>query len=77
MLSKKNIITIKGEEMLISKVRKLIEKNKYEEALVIDPSSSYARTQIKECERLERQKGRAEAEKEYRKIVDAADRVSP
>lgn len=49
-------------------------KTKYEEALSIDPSSSYARTQVKECERLEREKGRAEAEKEYRKIVDAADK---
>lgn len=49
-------------------------KKTYEEALKIDPSSSYAKTQVKECERLEREKGRAEAEKEYRKIVDAADK---
>ena len=49
-------------------------KKKYEEALILVPSSTYAKTQIKECERLERAKGKAEAEKEYRKIITAADK---
>jgi tetratricopeptide (TPR) repeat protein len=49
-------------------------KRNYEEALKIDPSSSYARTQVKECVRLERLISIQEAEREYRKIVDAADK---
>lgn len=47
---------------------------KYEEALKIDPGSSYAEKQIKEAERLEREKGDIEAEREYRKIIEAGDK---
>lgn len=56
-----------GEEYLGAKV-------KYEEALKIDPSSTYVQTQIDECIRLERKKSEDEAEREYRKIIAAADK---
>ncbi len=49
-------------------------KTKYEEALKVDPTSTYAKTQIDECVRLERLKSIQEAEREYRKIIDAADK---
>lgn len=49
-------------------------KSVYEKALAIDPSSLYAKKQIEECIRLESERSSMEAEKEYRKIIDAADK---
>lgn len=47
---------------------------KYEDALRIDPSSTYAKKQISEAVRLEKEKGNREAEREYRKIIEAGDK---
>lgn len=49
-------------------------KSKYEDALKIDPSSTYVKTQIEECIRLERKVSEDEAEREYQKIIAAADK---
>lgn len=49
-------------------------KKLYEDALAIDPTSSYAKKQVKECVRLERKRSSAQEEREYQKIIDAADK---
>lgn len=49
-------------------------KKFYEDALAIDPTSSYAKKQVKECIRLERERSSAQEEREYQKIIDAADK---
>jgi tetratricopeptide (TPR) repeat protein len=49
-------------------------KKLYEDALAIDPTSSYAKKQIKECVRLERERSSAQEEREYQKIINAADK---
>ncbi len=65
---------ISAADGLFSAESYLEAKTKYEEALKVDPASSYAKTQIDECVRLERLKGKAEAEREYQKIITAGDR---
>lgn len=52
----------------------LAAKGDYEKALNIDPSSSYVKKQIDECIKQERAKGNVEAEREYMKIIEAADK---
>jgi epidermal growth factor receptor substrate 15 len=49
-------------------------KKLYEDALAIDPTSSYAKKQIKECVRLERERSSIQEEREYQKIINAADK---
>lgn len=51
----------------------LTAKGKYEEAQKLI-ATDYVKTQIDECVRLEKLKGITEAEKEYRKIIAAADK---
>lgn len=65
---------VKEADGLFSGEEYLGAKLKYEEALKIDPSSSYVRTQIDECIRLERKISEEEAEREYQKIIAAADK---
>ena len=48
-------------------------KEKYEEALALKPGNSYVMSQIEECVKQERLISGAQAEKEYRKIITAAD----
>ena len=48
-------------------------KDKYEEALALMPGNSYVISQIEECIRQERMVSNAQAQKEYRKIITAAD----
>lgn len=48
-------------------------KSSYQEAQAL-VNNSYVETQIKECERLEREKGVVERQKEYQKIIDAGDK---
>ncbi len=55
-----------SEEYLDAKV-------KYDAALALYPNNSYAKNQSIQCERRERDKSLAEAERSYRKIVDKAD----
>ena len=49
-------------------------KRKYEEALKIYPSNTYAKSQIEECVRQERIVSLQQAEKEYQKIINAGDK---
>jgi len=49
-------------------------KSKYEKALDIYPSNTYVKSQIEECIRQERLVSLQQAEKEYRKIISAADK---
>ncbi len=49
-------------------------KNKYEKALKIYPNNTYVKSQIDECIRQERLVSLQQAEKEYRKIINAADK---
>lgn len=65
---------IKAGDDLFAAADYLSAVKKYEEALKLDPSSKYAKKQIEEAIRLEKEKGNIEAEREYRKIIEAADK---
>jgi epidermal growth factor receptor substrate 15 len=64
---------VKEGDALFSTSSYLDAIKKYEEALKIDPSSKYVKKQIEESVRLEKEKGRTEGEREYRKLIEAAD----
>ena len=49
-------------------------KQVYQQALSIDFKSEYAKRQVEECVRMMQAETRAEADAQYRKIVDAADK---
>lgn len=64
---------IKEADALFSKKEWLEAKKKYDQALIIDPSSEYAYNQSEECTKRDKDRTRIELEKEYRKIIDKAD----
>ena len=49
-------------------------KEKYEEALVLKPGNSYVISQIEECVRQEKLLSIAQIDKEYRKVIEVADK---
>jgi tetratricopeptide (TPR) repeat protein len=65
---------VKEADVLFSAPEYLKAKGVYEQALMIDPSSSYVKKQIEECVRLEREKSTREEDAKYQKVIDAADK---
>ena len=65
---------IKQADELFAQESYIKAKAPYEAALKLIPTNKYAKLQIDECVRLAKNKGSAEAEKEYQKIISAADK---
>lgn len=65
---------IREADGLFDGTQYLPAKTKYEDALKIDPSSSYARKRVDECVRLEKERTVADVEREYQKIITAGDK---
>lgn len=65
---------VKEADALFAVPDYLKAKTVYEKALRIDPSSSYVRKQVEECVRLEKEKGKREADENYRKVIAVADK---
>jgi len=67
-------ILIKKADGLFSGKEYLQAKGTYEEALAIFSNDTYAQMQVEECIKLSRQKSTAEEEKQYQKVIAAADK---
>lgn len=75
-LEKKNQfdVLIKEADKLFAEGNYLDAKAKYDEALNVDPYSSYAKTKGDECARLVANIGKQEAEEQYQKLLSNADK---
>jgi tetratricopeptide (TPR) repeat protein len=65
---------IKEADILFDATTYLQAKEKYVQALIIDPGSTYAQFRRDECDRLEALIGVEEAKREYQKIITAGDK---
>ncbi len=75
LLKKNKFNAIVGEaDELFGNANYLSAKSKYEEALMIYPNNSYVKLQIEECVRQEKLISIQQAEREYQKIIKAADK---
>lgn len=65
---------IKEGNKLFAEANYLDAKAKFDEALLVDPYSSYAKERGDECAKLAANVGKLEAEEQYKKLISSADK---